>query len=122
MKYIYFFAVGIILLATIGYGAMTSKNNGTEIMQSNTVSAPQTNTVTIQNFAFTPATITIKSGDQITWTNQDSMGHSATADDGSFDTGILGQNSTKTITFSKPGTFLYHCSVHPNMKATIIVQ
>src|SRR5581483_10970322 len=44
------------------------------------------NAVTIQNFAFSPATITIKAGDSVTWTNQDTVGHSATADDTSFDT------------------------------------
>lgn len=80
------------------------------------------NAVTIQNFAFSPATLTVKVGDKVTWTNQDSAGHSATADDGSFDTGVLAQGKSGSITFSKVGTFTYHCSVHPMMKGTIIVQ
>lgn len=80
------------------------------------------NAVTIQNFAFSPATITVKAGDSVTWTNQDSAGHSATADDNSFDTGVLPQGQSKSVTFSKAGTYTYHCSVHPNMKATVIVQ
>lgn len=80
------------------------------------------NAVTIQNFSFSPATLTVKVGDSVTWTNQDSVGHSATADDNSFDTGVLPQGQSKSITFSKPGTYTYHCSVHPNMKATIVVQ
>jgi plastocyanin len=80
------------------------------------------NAVTIQNFAFSPATVTIKAGQSITWTNEDSIGHSATADSGSFDTGVLSQGQSKTIAFAKAGTYTYHCSVHPNMKATVIVQ
>jgi plastocyanin len=78
--------------------------------------------VTVQNFAYSPATLTVKVGDKVTWTNQDSAGHSATADDGSFDTGVLEQGQSGSITFSKAGTYVYHCSVHPNMKATVIVK
>lgn len=80
------------------------------------------NSVQISNFSFSPATLTVKVGDTVTWTNQDSMGHSATADDNSFDTGILDQGKSGTITFSKAGTYTYHCAVHPSMHGTIIVQ
>src|SRR6185312_3364580 len=80
------------------------------------------NAVVIQNFAFSPAALTVKVGDQVTWTNQDSATHSATADDGSFDTGVLQNGQSGSVTFSKPGTYTYHCSVHPMMKATIVVQ
>ena len=79
-------------------------------------------TVTIQNFAFSPATLTVKVGDKVTWTNKDSAAHSATADDGSFDTGVLQNGESGSVTFSKPGTYTYHCSIHPMMKATIVVQ
>ena len=78
--------------------------------------------VTIKNFAFSPVTITVKAGQSVTWTNEDSIGHSATADDNSWDTGVLSQGQSKAITFAKAGTYTYHCSVHPNMKATVIVQ
>lgn len=80
------------------------------------------NVITIQSFAFSPATIKVKPGDSITWTNQDSVGHSATANDNSFDTGVIQPGQSKTLTFSKAGTFIYHCSVHPYMQATVIVQ
>jgi plastocyanin len=80
------------------------------------------NAVTIQNFAFSPANITIKAGQSITWTNEDSVGHSATADDNSWDTGVLSQGQSKSVTFAKAGKYTYHCSVHPNMKATVVVQ
>lgn len=80
------------------------------------------NAVTIQNMAFSPASITVKVGDKVTWTNQDSVGHSATADDNSFDTDVLAQGQSGSTTFSKAGTYTYHCKVHPSMTATIVVQ
>jgi plastocyanin len=78
--------------------------------------------VTIQNFAFAPKTITVSQGDTVSWSNRDSVAHSATADDGSFDTGLLEKGSSATHTFSQAGTFQYHCTPHPNMTATVVVR
>ena len=83
--------------------------------------APSTG-VEIKDFSFSPASLTVKVGDTVTWTNQDSAGHSATADDGSFDTGVLSQGESNTVTFSEAGSFPYHCTVHPNMKGTVVVE
>jgi plastocyanin len=79
--------------------------------------------VRIANFAYAPQTITINVGDALTWTNTDGATHSATADDGLFDTGLLGMGVTSTpITFSMPGTYTYHCRVHGfSMTGTVIV-
>ena len=78
-------------------------------------------------FAFSPATITIKVGTTVTWTNNTSAPHTVTSDDGtSFDSGInnpiSASGGTYSFTFTKAGTFTYHCSIHPFMKATVIVQ
>lgn len=104
----------------------TSTQTGTRVQSptGSVSSAPMAagDSVTIQNFAFSPASLTVKVGDKVTWTNQDSVGHSATADDSSFDTGVLQQGQSGSVTFSKAGTYTYHCSVHPNMHGTIIVQ
>lgn len=78
--------------------------------------------VTIENFAFTPPTITIKKGGTVTWINKDSMVHTATADGGDFDTGDITQNQSAALTFDKAGTFSYICTYHPNMKGTVIVK
>jgi len=78
--------------------------------------------VEIKNFAFTPKTLTIKKGTTITFTNQDSVGHTATADDGNFGTEILAKGESGSVTFDKAGTYTYHCTPHPNMKATIVVE
>jgi len=78
--------------------------------------------VSIKNFAFDPATITVKVGDTVTWTNNDSMDHSVTADGNQFDSGNLASGKTFSFTFKTAGTVGYHCSIHPNMKATVTVQ
>jgi len=78
--------------------------------------------VTIKNFAFSPATLDVSVGTTVTWTNNDSATHTVTADDGSFDSGNLATGKSFTFTFKKAGTFTYHCSIHPNMKATIVVK
>jgi len=82
-------------------------------------SAPMTGAVTIQNFSFSPASITVAVGGTVTWTNQDSTAHTATGQ--SFNTGNLNRGQSGSATFSTPGTFPYHCSIHPNMTGTISV-
>ena len=78
--------------------------------------------VTIQDFAFGPASVTVNVGDTVTWTNQDDIGHTATADGGQFNTGILNKGQSGSATFDTAGTFTYYCQPHPNMKGTIVVQ
>ncbi|MGO4110180.1 cupredoxin domain-containing protein [Paenibacillus sp. YAF4_2] len=78
--------------------------------------------VEISNFAFSPAKLEIKAGDRVTFINKDEIKHSATADDSSFDTGLLAENEDKTVTFDDAGEFAYHCMPHPGMQATIVVS
>ena len=77
--------------------------------------------VEIVNFAYDPDPVTIQEGGKVTWLNQDSAPHTATADDGSFDTGTLEEGKLKSETFKDPGTFTYHCTIHPSMHGTIEV-
>lgn len=78
--------------------------------------------VSIQNFAFSPTPLTIKAGGTVTWTdNQAIFPHTVTADDNSFSSGLLHQGSTYSHTFTTPGTYTYHCAVHPFMHGTVIV-
>src|SRR5512141_2644162 len=82
---------------------------------SNTQQTPapvSTNAVTVSNYNFSPSSITVKTGTTVTWTNNDGVTHSITADDGSFDTGLIGAGKSESITFAKAGTFTYHCKVH----------
>ena len=78
--------------------------------------------VSIANFAFDPATVTVNVGDSVTWTNQDGTAHTATAGDGSFDTGIIAGGGSATVTFETAGTFAYVCSIHQQMTGTVVVQ
>jgi plastocyanin len=79
--------------------------------------------VTISNFAFQPATVTVKRGTRLTVTNRDSAAHTATADDGhSFDTGNLATGASKTITVTRPGAYAYRCAIHPYMHGELIVK
>jgi plastocyanin len=89
---------------------------------STTVTAAAASTgVTIKNFKFAPASTSVHVGDTITWTNQDIAPHTATANDGSFNTGSLSQGKSGSHTFTKAGSFAYICSIHPSMKGTVTV-
>jgi plastocyanin len=77
--------------------------------------------VTISDFKFSPGGTTVNVGDTVTWSNQGPTPHSATANDGSFDTGILSKGGSGSHTFSQAGTFSYYCKPHPFMKGTITV-
>ncbi len=107
-------------LKALMYGSATPTPQVTS--QTSPSSKTTQNEIQIKNYSYSPESITVKVGDKVTWINQDSVGHSATADDNSFDTGVLSTGQSMNVTFSKAGTFSYHCSVHPSMKATIIVQ
>jgi plastocyanin len=78
--------------------------------------------VTIQDFKFGPATLSVKQGAKVTVTNRDSTTHTATADDGAFDTGDLDPGASKTVTLPKAGRYAYHCEIHSFMKGTIVVR
>jgi LPXTG-motif cell wall-anchored protein len=75
----------------------------------------------ITDFKFAPATITVHAGDTITWVNNGPTAHSATANDKSFDTGLLQKGASASHTFTQAGTFAYICKIHPFMHGTVIV-
>lgn len=78
--------------------------------------------VVMKDLAFDPATVTIKAGESVIWTNLDSMNHTVAADNGEFKSGDLGKGATFTFKFDKAGTYAYHCSIHPSMTGTVIVK
>lgn len=78
--------------------------------------------VSIQNFAFSPGSIQVDAGTTVTWTNNDQTTHTVTTDDGSFDSGDVAPGGTFSMTFNTPGTFAYHCKIHPFMTASIVVM
>ena len=77
--------------------------------------------VSIKGMKFSPASITVKPGEKIVWTNQDDYDHTVVADDGSFKSGNLSRGDTFEHKFEKKGKYKYACSIHPRMKGMVIV-
>src|SRR5215212_4591294 len=71
--------------------------------------------------SYDPADVAIASGDTVTWTNEDEEPHTVTADDGSFDSGVLNPGDTYTVTFLGSGTLTYYCTLHPWMVGSVTV-
>jgi len=78
--------------------------------------------VSIVYRAYQPSTTVINVGETVTWHNMSLMQHTVTAIDGSFNSGVLNGGTSFSVTFTKPGTFLYKCLIHPTMKGTVIVR
>jgi plastocyanin len=77
--------------------------------------------VAMADFAFQPATVTIQAGGKVTWRNEGARPHTATAEDGSFDTGTVDPGKLKSASFKAPGAFTYICQIHPQMMGTVEV-
>jgi plastocyanin len=84
--------------------------------------AVASNAVTIQGFKFGPNAITIKTGTTVTWTNKDDEAHTVFfAFDGSRSPILVNSNNVYSKTFSTPGSYTYHCTIHPFMTGTVTV-
>lgn len=77
--------------------------------------------VEIVEFVYGPDPVTIQAGGKVIWQNEDTAPHTATADDGSFDTGTIEKGKIKSKTFKEAGTIAYYCEIHPTMHGTIEV-
>jgi plastocyanin len=84
----------------------------------------QTTTVSIEDFFFSPANITVAPGTTVTWVNNGRAPHTATATSpsGAFDSGTLQPGQSFSFTFNRPGTYAYHCAIHPFMSGTVTVS
>lgn len=87
-----------------------------------TASTVSDNTVNINEMAFDPATITVKSGSIVRWVNRDSVIHSVVfSDTGINPSGALSASQSFSVRFTAPGTYAYHCGIHPKMLGTVVV-
>jgi plastocyanin len=77
--------------------------------------------VEIVNFAYGPDPVRVQAGGKVIWQNMDSAPHTATADDGSFDTGALEEGKLRSETFKRAGIYAYHCEIHPEMQGKVEV-
>jgi plastocyanin len=83
--------------------------------------AAKSEKVQIVEFTYEPDPVVVQVGGKVTWQNEDTAPHTATADDGSFDTGIVEKGKLGSATFKEAGTFTYFCEVHPTMHGTVEV-
>lgn len=100
--------LGLILAAVVAFAAPASATS---------------HHVTIASYAYAPTPLSITTGDTVTWTNTDSVGHDITVTSGptTFQSPLLSKGQSWSYTFTAAGTYNYICSVHPDMKATVIV-
>lgn len=91
-------------------------------LETKVAAGPPTAEVKIDNFSYSPATLTVKAGTQVTWTNHDDMPHTVTSEDKSFKSKALDTDEKFTFTPSKPGTYTYYCSIHPKMTGKLVVE
>lgn len=108
---------GLVLGITAGGGSGGSGTAQTPFV----VDGPQAN-VEMDDLDFSPRDLTINVGATVTWTNKEAAPHDATSDDDEWETDLLQEGDTGSITFAEAGTFPYHCTVHPNMEGTVTVR
>jgi len=130
-----YFLLGCMVIILVTASGCTTYNPPTTT-PATTTNAPTATTsttgitaITIQNFAFNPASVSVSVGTTVTWTNQDAVQHQiindATATFGQgqkFESNSLGQGQSYSFTFNEAGTYPYHCNIHPSMKGTVIVK
>ena len=83
--------------------------------------ASKSEKVEIVEFTYQPDPVVVQAGGKVTWQNQDTAPHTATADDDSWDTGTIEKGKIGSETFKEAGTFTYFCEIHPTMKGTVEV-
>src|SRR5438105_14727565 len=130
--------VVIVILAIGGWAIFGKNDNNTKPSTANTnhtsntsqtnnsaktQTPASTNSVTIQNFAFSPASITVKKGTTVTWTNKDGTQHDVVENDGQDGpkSKLLAQGESYSFTFNTVGSFKYICSIHPHMTGGVTV-
>jgi plastocyanin len=118
-------AVSLLLAGCSASRPSAGTSAGMPSMTSMSTTAPAApvsgDQVTIDGFAFAPATLTVKAGSTVTWTNRDEEPHTVAASDGAFHSPGMGTGATFTHTFPAAGTFDYVCSIHPMMRGTVVV-
>lgn len=119
-------AVGAALILATGVVALTS-GGGDADASGTPAAATAADRVEIKDFKYLPDAVTVAVGTKLTWTNSDSAPHTATSGtspnpDKVFESGTMAKGESKSVTVSKPGTFVYYCAFHPFMQATVVAR
>ena len=118
MKNCHILVLVTLAAVTVMVAGCTSSSNPSSGPVTSTASQ---NTVAIKDYAFSPSTLTIQKGANVTWRNDDSVEHQVTSDSQAFTSPLFGTGGTYTYQFNTTGTFPYHCSIHSYMKGTVVV-
>ena len=102
--------VAILALSTLAMPALSQP------------ASPPATVITIKSFDFSPMTVRILAGGAVTWKNLDGEPHTVVSLDGTFRSVALDEGDSFTFKFTKPGTYSYLCSIHPQMRAQIVVK
>ena len=114
--------MGILLVAAFNYAANGRKQTNAATLAPQQMAHEMAATAKIDNFSFSPATLEIKAGTTVTWTNADDIPHTVVSTDKVFKSKALDTDDKFSFTFDKPGTYPYFCSLHPKMTAKVVVQ
>jgi amicyanin len=121
-----FFGIGLVVVAALAglaalAGGHSSAKASATTLPAATLPADGT-AVEINNFSFSPSTVTVPVGTTVTWTNKDEITHNVVSTDKSIKSKVLDTNEQFTFTFTTAGTYSYLCTIHPRMKGTIVVK
>jgi plastocyanin len=111
----------VVIIAASCNGSGPSAYGASASTAATTTAATATNAATIKGFSFQPDVLKVKVGAKVTWTNDDTVAHTVTADTTSFASGNLQPGGSFSFTFTRPGTYAYHCSIHPSMHGSVVV-
>ena len=117
----------LVLVGAVAFAASCGSSNSTPPPTSPTPTGAGTAVTvvsgarTLTTTAYSPNPVTISAGGTVTWTNMDTIAHTATSDTGVFN-GSLPAGGQFSFTFSNKGTVTYHCTIHPGMVASVVVQ
>ena len=117
----------VVALAVAGCGSSNDSSSSSSTGSASTPAASSSSSsggvaIKMQNIAFDPKAVTVKVGQKITWTNDDSTDHNVTANSGAdFKSDNFGKGGTFSFTPTKAGTIKYVCTIHPGMDATLTV-
>ena len=117
----------VVALAAAGCGSSNSGSTSSGSSSSASTGAASSSgggvAIKMQNIAFAPKAVTVKVGQKVTWTNDDSVDHNVTSQSGeSIKSDNFGKGATFSFTPTKAGTIKYVCTIHPGMDGTLTVQ
>ena len=123
MKFVRAGAVAALVIGLSACGSSSSPSSPSPAPPSgaNNVSIP-VSASTLGTSAYAPNPFTVSAGTTVTWTNNDSIPHTSTSNSGAWDSGSIAAGGHFSFTFQTKGTFTYHCTIHPGMIGTLVVQ